>query len=60
MSKYRSEGKTQYFKKIFALVANMALQFRILFKTKTGEASCDCASQPKLCIKSPLERLWES
>ena len=61
MSKYLSEGQTRnynFFK--ISLVANMALQFRILLKTRTGEASCDRASQPKLCIRSPLERLYKS
>ena len=55
MAKYCLEGKTHNLKKIFvtSLVANMALQFRILLKTRTGEASCDRASQPKLCIKYP-------
>ena len=58
MAKSLSEGKTYNYKFFeIALVANMALQFRNLFKSRSGEASWDCASQPKLCIKSPLERL---
>jgi len=40
MSKSISEGKTCNYKFFeISLVANMALQFRNLFKTRTGEAS---------------------
>ena len=52
MANYCLEGKTHNFKKIFvtSLVANMALQFRILFKTRTVEASSERSGRPLINI----------